>query len=113
MMTYVKILIVTILALLGILVVIQNADNFTAVASVRLNLYVWEGVSSPYPIYLVIMLAFLGGVALACILGFYERICIRRDLRAARHKTAELQKEINAVRAYSQASGAGEHRSGN
>jgi hypothetical protein len=59
------------------------------------------------------MLAFLSGVALTCILGFYERICVRRELRISRHKIAELQKEINAIRAYGQTSGAGEHKTGN
>jgi uncharacterized integral membrane protein len=113
MMTYAKILIITILMLLGILVIIQNMDTFAAVAVVRLNLYAWEGATSPCPIYLIIILAFLGGVVLTCILGFYERILIHREMRLSRHKVAELQKEINAIRAYGQASGAGEHKSGN
>ena len=98
MMGYIKILILALLAILGILLVVQNLDSLTQEASLRLNFYFWEGKTDPYPVYLLIMLAFLLGVFLTSLLGFSDRIRIRRSFKEAERKKNELEKEIASLR---------------
>ncbi len=98
MIGYVKIVITALLAIFAVLLIVQNLDSLTQAASLRLNLYVWEGQTNPYPVYLIIMLAFLLGVFLTSILGFCERFRTRRAIKEAARREEELQKEIASLR---------------
>lgn len=98
MMGYVKIVVIALLAIIGVLLVVQNLESLTQVTTLRLNLYVWHGQTDAYPIYLIILLAFLVGIFLASLLGFCDRIRIRRNIKEMERQKAELHKEIASLR---------------
>ena len=97
-MGYIKIILLAALAMLGVLLVVQNLDSLMQAVSLKLNLYFCEHATEPYPVYLLLMLSFLLGVFLTSLLGFGERLRIRKAIKEAARQREDLEREIASLR---------------
>ena len=95
---YIKTILLALLAIAGILVIVQNYSGLTQEVSLRLNLYLWEGNTNPYPVYLLILLGFLLGIVLASLAGLCDRVRLRKEMKEALRKKDELEKEVYSLR---------------
>ncbi|MDR1396251.1 MAG: lipopolysaccharide assembly protein LapA domain-containing protein [Desulfarculales bacterium] len=108
---YIKIFILALLALAAIVLAVQNQTFLAQEISFKLNLYFWEGLSVPYPLYMIILLVFLLGVLLTSLAGIGNRFYLRGQLKEAVRKNEEAEKEILSLRGLSlRNSGHGEGR---
>jgi uncharacterized integral membrane protein len=99
--SYIKIFILALLALVVVLLAIQNHQSLSQEISLKLNLYFWEGATAPYPLYMVVVLAFLLGILLASLAGIASRFYLRRQLKEAENIYEAAEKEIRALRGMS------------
>lgn len=97
-MSYLKTIIISAAVALAIIFMVQNIDALGHPLSVRLNLFVVHLKSTPYPTYMVILLAFFVGLLVASLLGLTERFRLRGRLKTERKKSEELTRELNSLR---------------
>ncbi len=97
-MSYIKTIIISAAVALAIIFMVQNIDALSHPLSVHLNLFVLHLESTPYPTYMVILLAFFVGLLVASLLGLTERFRLRGRLKAERKKNQELTRELNSLR---------------
>jgi len=98
MMNYVKVILVSAAVALAVIFMIQNIEPLSAPLSIRLNLFFVNFESTPYPTYLIIMLAFFIGLLGASLVGIVERMRLRREIK---HKQKEIDRqsaEVNSLR---------------
>jgi len=97
-MGYIKVIILSAVVALAIIFMIQNITPLSHPLGIRLNLFFVKWESTPYPTYLVILLAFFVGLLAASLLGISERWRLRRQVKAQIKKTEELRGELNSLR---------------
>jgi len=97
-MGYIKVIILSAVVALAIIFMIQNITPLTNPLHIRLNLLFVNWESTPYPTYLVILLAFFVGLLAASLVGISERWRLRRQVKAQIKKTEELRGELNSLR---------------
>ena len=97
-MGYIKVIILSAVVALAIIFMIQNITPLSHPLGIRLNLFFIRWESTPYPTYLVILLAFFVGLLAASLVGVSERWRLRRQLKAQMKKTEELRSELNSLR---------------
>jgi uncharacterized integral membrane protein len=111
-LSYIKILILALLALAAVMLAVQNQPFLTQEISFRLDLYVWDWISASYPLYIIIVLAFLLGILLTSLAGIGNRFYLRGRLKEAVGRKEAVEKELSNLRGlYSRDSGHGEGRS--
>ena len=97
-MGYIKVIVLSAVVALSIIFMIQNITPLSHPLGIRLNLFFVNWESTPYPTYLVILLAFFVGLLAASLVGINERWRLRRQVKAQVKKTEELRKELNSLR---------------
>ncbi len=97
-MGYFKVIVLSAVVALSIIFMIQNITPLSHPLGIRLNLFFVNWESTPYPTYLVILLAFFVGLLSASLVGLSERWRLRRQVKAQVKKTEELRKELNSLR---------------
>jgi len=97
-MTYIKAIVVSLVVALAIIFMIQNIEPLSHLLSVRLDLFLLKLSSTPYPIYLIILLAFFVGLFLASLLGVAERFRLRRLFMRQQKKLKQLSSELDSLR---------------
>ncbi|MCB2228473.1 MAG: LapA family protein [Desulfarculaceae bacterium] len=97
-MGYIKVIILSAVVALAIIFMIQNITPLSHPLGIRLNLLFVKWESTPYPTYLVILLAFFVGLLAASLVGISERFRLRRQVKAQVKKTEELRRELNSLR---------------
>jgi uncharacterized integral membrane protein len=97
-MGYIKVIILSAVVALAIIFMIQNITPLSHPLGIRLNLFFVRWDSTPYPTYLVILLAFFVGLLAASLVGIGERWRLRRQVKAQVKKTEELRGELNSLR---------------
>lgn len=97
-MGYIKAILVSAAVALAVIFMIQNIEPLSNPLSLRLNLYFLNLESTPYPTYLVIMLAFFFGLLGASMVGLLERMRLRKEIRARKKDIDKLNNEINSLR---------------
>jgi putative membrane protein len=97
-MGYIKVIVISAVVALSIIFMIQNITPLSHPLGIRLNLFFVNWESTPYPTYLVILLAFFVGLLSASLVGINERWRLRRQVKAQVKKTEELRKELNSLR---------------
>jgi uncharacterized integral membrane protein len=95
---YIKLFVLALLTLMVILLAIQNHDTLAQEISLKLNLFLWTGATAPYPLYILVVLAFLLGVFLTSLAGIASRFYLRRDLKEAMLLNEAAEKEILTLR---------------
>ncbi len=97
-MTYIKAILVSLVVALAIIFMIQNIGPLSHMLSVRLDLFLLKLTSTPYPVYLIILLSFFVGLFLASLLGVAERFRLRRLIRRQQRKIKQLSGELDSLR---------------
>lgn len=97
-MGYIKVIVLSAVVALSIIFMIQNITPLSHPLGIRLNLFFVNWESTPYPTYLVILLAFFVGLLSASLVGISERWRLRRQVKAQVRKTEDLRKELNSLR---------------
>jgi uncharacterized integral membrane protein len=99
--SYIKIFILALLALAALVLAVQNQPFLVQEISFRFNLYFWEWLSAPYPLYIIIVLVFLLGVLLTSLAGISNRFYLRGRLKEAVAKKEAAEKELLNLRGLS------------
>ena len=105
-MRFVKIIISTVIVLLGIVFIIENLEVLKQPVSLVLNLYLVRFQSPDVYLWVLILFAYFLGVLTTALYGLYEHYIQRQTIRQLRHNLDILAKELKQVSATAQASAA-------
>jgi putative membrane protein len=97
-MGYLKAFIISAVVALAIIFMVQNIEPLSQPLAIRLDLIFVKFESSPYAIYLVILLAFFVGLLAASLLGLAERFRMRAEIKARRKEIEALNRELSSLR---------------
>jgi uncharacterized integral membrane protein len=107
-MRFVKVIISTVIVLLGIVFIIENLDMLKQPVSMELNLYFVNFQSPKMHLWIIVLFSFFLGVFTTCLYGLYEHYQQRQTIRQLRHNLEILAKELKQTNATAQASVASE-----
>ena len=105
-MRFVKVIISTVIVLLGIIFIIENLEVLKQPVSLKLDLYVVSFQSPDMHLWILVLFAFFLGVFTTSLYGIYELYQQRQTVRKLRHNLEILAKELKQVSATAQASAA-------
>ena len=105
-MRFVKVIISTVIILLGIIFIIENLEVLKQPVSLKLNLYVASFQSPDMHLWILVLFAFFLGVFTTSLYGIYELYQQRQTVRQLRHNLDILAKELKQASATAQASAA-------
>ena len=105
-MRFVKVIISTVIILLGIIFIIENLEVLKQPVSLKLNLYVVSFQSPDMHLWILVLFAFFLGVFTTSLYGIYELYQQRQTVRQLRHNLDMLAKELKQASATAQASAA-------
>ena len=103
-MRFVKVIISTVIVLLGIVFIIENLDILKQAVSLKLDLYFITFQTPDMHLWVIILFAFFLGVLTTALYGLYEHYQQRQTIRQLRHNLEMLAKEIKQANATAQAS---------
>jgi len=101
-MRFVKVIISTVIVLLGIVFIIENLEVLKHPVSLKLDLYVATFQSPDVYLWVLVLFAFFLGVLTTALYGIYDHYTQRQTIRQLRHNLEILAKELK--QASSQAS---------
>ncbi len=93
-MRFVKIIISTIIILLGIVFIIENLEMLKHTVSIKLELYLANFQSPEISLWVIILFTFFLGVFTSSLYGLYELYKQRQTIRQLRHNLDLLAKEL-------------------
>jgi uncharacterized integral membrane protein len=93
-MRFFKVIISTIIILLGIVFIIENLDMLKQVVRLKLDLYVVTLQSPDIYLWIIILFCFFLGVFTASLYGIYEIIMQRQTIRQLKHNLEILSQEL-------------------
>ncbi len=93
-MRFFKVIISTIIILLGIVFIIENLDMLKQVVRLKLDLYVVTFQSPDIYLWIIILFCFFLGVFTASLYGIYEIIMQRQTIRQLKHNLEILTQEL-------------------
>ena len=93
-MRFVKIIISTLIVLLGIIFIIENLEILKHSVQVKLNLYFVSFQSPHMHLWILLLFAFFLGVFTASLYGLYELFQQRQTVRQLRHNLEILAGEL-------------------
>ena len=105
-MRFVKVIISTVIILLGIVFIIENLEALKHPVSLKLDLYVATFQSPDVYLWVLVLFAFFLGVFTTALYGIYEHYLQRQTIRKLRHNLEILAKELKQASATAQASAA-------
>ncbi|MEN6463605.1 MAG: LapA family protein [Syntrophaceae bacterium] len=81
-----------------VLALVLLAITFSPQNTGEVNLYYFNFMSQPLPVYLLIFFSFLAGVVFSGFLGLVDRIRLRRTISKIRKELQNLETEIYNLR---------------
>jgi hypothetical protein len=105
-MRFVKVIISTIIVLLGVVFIIENLEMLQQVARLKLDLYLVSFQSPDVHLWVLVLFAFFLGVFTTSLYGIYELYQQRQTIRRLRHNLEILAKELKQASGAAQASAA-------
>ena len=103
-MRFVKIIISTVIVLLGIVFIIENLEMLKHAVRLRLDLYVITFQSPDVHLWVLILFTFFLGVFTTSLYGLFELYRQRQTIRQLRHNLEILAKELKQASATAQVS---------
>lgn len=97
-MRYVKVFVVVLLFFFGITFFIQNTQFLNTEIKLSFNLLGIDWSSSPVPVYLFILSAFVVGVLVSLVYFFLDKLRQGKELRWYKGRVKSLEQEINSLR---------------
>jgi len=105
-MRFVKVIISTVIVLLGIVFIIENLDVLKHAVRLKLDLYFITLQSPDMHLWILVLFTFFLGVFTTSLYGIYELYQQRQTIRQLRHNLEILAKELKQASATAQASAA-------
>jgi uncharacterized integral membrane protein len=105
-MRFIKIIISTLIILLGIVFIIENLDMLKHTVRIQLNLHFATFKSPDMHLWVIILFAFFLGVFTSSLYGLYELYRQRQTIRQLRHNLEILAKELKQATAAAEVSAA-------
>jgi uncharacterized integral membrane protein len=105
-MRFVKIIISTLIVLLGIVFIIENLEILKHAVRIKLNLYFVSFQSPDMHLWVIVLFAFFLGVFTASLYGIYELYNQRQTVRRLRHNNEILAQELKQASATAEVSAA-------
>ncbi len=91
--------VITVLVLLILfLIIYENYDALQQAFSFKLNLYFIEWYTSKIPVWLIILIAFACGYAIAYITGFIQRIPYKKKIKQLEQKLLTVDTVVSPVK---------------
>jgi lipopolysaccharide assembly protein A len=103
-MRFVKVIISTVIVLLGVVFIVENLSVLNEAKNFVLNLYFFNFQTPDIPLWVIILFTFFLGVFTTCLYGFYEHYQQRQTIRQLRHNMELLAKELKPASATAPAS---------
>ena len=97
-MRYVKVLAVVILFFLCMIFFVQNTGVLSTELKLSFQVFGVHWVSSPIPVYLYILLAFVIGVVVSMAYFLLEKLRQRRVIKKKQQQINNLEKELSTLR---------------
>jgi putative membrane protein len=97
-MRYLKTFIICLAVALAIVFMVQNIEPLSHLLSIHLNLFFVQFQTTPYPTYMVILLAFFAGLLAASLLGVVERHRQRGRIKSLNKELKNLNDELSSLR---------------
>ena len=97
-MRYVKALVVIILFVFGLLFFIQNSQLFIGTVTLEFHIMDWGGRSSPMPLYLILLIAFLAGALISFLYLLGDKLKMHRELKRKNSRISSLEQELSSLR---------------
>ncbi len=97
-MKYLRNIFFTLMALITIIFIIQNYQDFSRPITIRLDLYFITLETPAIQSWVLFLMAFFVGVVLASIGGLFERMRLKGEVRDARREAQKLKEELNSLR---------------
>jgi uncharacterized integral membrane protein len=98
-MRFVKIIISTVIVLLGIVFIIENLETLKQSVRIKLDLYFLTFQTPDINLWVIVLFAFFLGVFTASLYGIYEVYIQRQTVRQLRHNLEILAKELKQASA--------------
>lgn len=98
-MRFVKIIISTVIVLLGIIFIIENLEMLKHAVRLRLDLYFFTLQSPDVYLWVIILFCFFLGVFTTSLYGLYELYKQRQTIRQLRHNLDILARELKQASA--------------
>jgi uncharacterized integral membrane protein len=98
-MRFVKIIISTLIVLLGIVFIIENLDILKHTIQIRMNLYFVSLQSPSMHLWVLVLFCFFLGVFTASLYGLYELYQQRQTIRQLRYNLDILARELKEATA--------------
>jgi len=98
-MRFIKIIISTVIVLLGIVFIIENLDMLRHTVRMQLDFYFFTFQSPEVQLWVIILFCFFLGVFTTSLYGMYELYKGRQTIRQLRHNLDILAKELKQASA--------------
>ncbi len=98
-MRFIKIIISTLIILLGIVFIIENLDMLKHAVRIKLDLYFFTLQSPDISLWVIILFCFFLGVFTTSLYGIYELVKSRQTIRQLRHNLEILARELKQATA--------------
>jgi hypothetical protein len=102
-MRFVKVIISTVIALLGIVFIIENLEMLKLGVRLKLDLYLITLETPDVHLWVIVLFTFFLGVFTTCLYGIYEHYKQRQTIRHLRHNMEIMAKELKQSGAPAQA----------
>lgn len=96
-MRFFKVIITTIIVLLGIVFIIENLEMLKHAVKIRMDLYFLKLESPDIHLWVMILFSFFLGVFTASLYGIYELFAQRHTIRQLRHNLDILGQELKVA----------------
>ncbi|MFZ5450012.1 MAG: LapA family protein [Thermodesulfobacteriota bacterium] len=93
-MRFIKIIISTVIVLLGIVFIVENLDMLKQAVHIKLDLYFFTFQSPGIHLWVIILFCFFLGVLTTSLYGIYELVKSRQTIRQLRHNLEILASEL-------------------
>jgi uncharacterized integral membrane protein len=103
-MRFIKIIISTLIILLGIVFIIENLDMLKHSVRIHLDFYFFTFQSPDVHLWVIILFCFFLGVFTTSLYGIYELIMSRQTIRQLRHNLEILARELKQASATAESS---------
>jgi uncharacterized integral membrane protein len=98
-MRFIKIIISTLIVLLGIVFIVENLEMLKHTVRIQMDLHFVNFQSPEVHLWVIILFCFFLGVFTTSLYGIYELITSRQTIRQLRHNLEILAKELKQATA--------------
>jgi cell division protein FtsX len=103
-MRFIKIIISTLIVILGIVFIIENLEMLKQTVRIRMDLHFVSFQSPDVHLWVIILFCFFLGVFTTSLYGIYELITSRQTIRQLRHNLEILARELKQATATAEGS---------